>query len=264
MKNLPLILPVLAALLLGGWWLLREVPDRPVPDPEPNPVPEKIVVLTFDDSVASQARYIAPLLQKHGFGATFFITEGFSFVTDKENYMTWEEIQALDAAGFEIGNHTRRHRGVGGQSVEQLTADIVHIEEQCQKYGIPRPVSFCYPAYQTSEAALKILRDRGYQFARAGGSRAYDPTTDDPLLMPQAFDGKPASTLEQFEVAVAQAGPGKFAIMTFHGVPDHEHPWVSTEPEKFERYLQHLVDENCHVIALRDLARFVDVGATAE
>jgi|TARA_B100001964_G_C14168662_1_gene570369 peptidoglycan/xylan/chitin deacetylase (PgdA/CDA1 family) len=35
------------------------------------------VVLTFDDSVASQATYVAPLLKKHGFGATFFITEGF-------------------------------------------------------------------------------------------------------------------------------------------------------------------------------------------
>ena len=38
------------------------------------PVPDKLVVLTFDDSVASQANYVAPLLKKHGFGATFFIT----------------------------------------------------------------------------------------------------------------------------------------------------------------------------------------------
>ena len=47
------------------------------------PVPDKLVVLTFDDSVASQANYVAPLLKKHGFGATFFITEGFEFLIDK-------------------------------------------------------------------------------------------------------------------------------------------------------------------------------------
>ena len=29
------------------------------------------VVLTFDDSVASQATFVAPLLKKYGFGATF-------------------------------------------------------------------------------------------------------------------------------------------------------------------------------------------------
>jgi peptidoglycan/xylan/chitin deacetylase (PgdA/CDA1 family) len=56
--------------------------------------PDKLVVLTFDDSVASQANYVAPLLKKHGFGATFFITEGFEFLVDKKNYMTWEQIKA--------------------------------------------------------------------------------------------------------------------------------------------------------------------------
>ena len=32
------------------------------------------IVLTFDDSVASHATFVAPLLKKHGFCATFFIT----------------------------------------------------------------------------------------------------------------------------------------------------------------------------------------------
>ena len=36
---------------------------------EPNP--DRIVVLTFDDSVANHATFVAPLLKKHGFGATF-------------------------------------------------------------------------------------------------------------------------------------------------------------------------------------------------
>jgi peptidoglycan/xylan/chitin deacetylase (PgdA/CDA1 family) len=34
------------------------------------PVPEKLVVLTFDDSAKSHATYVAPLLNTLGFGAT--------------------------------------------------------------------------------------------------------------------------------------------------------------------------------------------------
>lgn len=223
------------------------------------PVPDKLVVLTFDDSVASQANYVAPLLKKHGFGATFFITEGFEFLIDKKNYMTWEQIKALHDQGFEIGNHTRKHAGVTKQKPEQLAADVEFIETQCEKAGIPRPVSFCYPGYATSEAAAKLLGERGYQFARAGGAKAFDPATDNPLLMPQAFDGKPESTLEQFKAAVARAKVGKIAVMTFHGVPDIKHPWVNTDPAKFEAYMQHLKDEGCTVIAMRDLAKYVSM-----
>ena len=79
----------------------------PVAAPE-RKIPDGVVVLTFDDSVASHATFVAPLLKKLGFGATFFITEGFEFTTDQEHYMTWEQIKALHDAGFEIGNHTDR------------------------------------------------------------------------------------------------------------------------------------------------------------
>ena len=43
------------------------------------PIPDKLVVLTFDDSSRSHATVAAPLLKKHGFGATFFVTECFDF-----------------------------------------------------------------------------------------------------------------------------------------------------------------------------------------
>src|SRR5258707_9969629 len=76
------------------------------------PIPDKLIVLTFDDSSKSHFTVASPLLKKHGFGATFFITEGFDFPTNKRDYMTWEEIAKLHEEGFEIGNHTRDHKGV--------------------------------------------------------------------------------------------------------------------------------------------------------
>jgi peptidoglycan/xylan/chitin deacetylase (PgdA/CDA1 family) len=214
---------------------------------------QRTVVLTFDDSVASHATVVAPLLKQYGFGATFFITEGFEFLEDKQHYMTWEQIKDLHDAGFEIGNHTRRHRGVAKQSPDELEADIAYIEGQCEKYGIPRPTSFCYPGYQTSPTAVEILKRRGYRWARAGGAAAVDLSRDHPLLLPQAFDSKPESTLEQFKAAVDQAREGKIVILTFHGVPDWRHPWVNTEPDRFDRYLEHLKAEGVQVVPLREL-----------
>src|SRR5215469_16513321 len=106
------------------------------------PIPEKLVVLTFDDSVKSHHSVVRPILKKYGFGATFFVTEGFDFPTNKKDYMTWAEIAELHADGFEIGNHTRDHLGVGPGNVGQLAEQVRAIAERCREHKIPAPVSF--------------------------------------------------------------------------------------------------------------------------
>ena len=78
-------------------------------------IPDKLVVLTFDDGCKSQATFAGPLLTSYGFSATFYITEGLNFLANKEAYMTWEEVRGLHDAGFEIGHHTRHHRNVNKQ-----------------------------------------------------------------------------------------------------------------------------------------------------
>ena len=212
----------------------------------------KTVILTFDDSVKSQAQFVAPLLKKYGFSATFFITEGFSFKSRKDLYMTWEEIKKLHDMGFEIGNHTKRHRSVKSLDEKQLHESLGFIEEQCKKHGIDKPVSFCYPGYATAPKALKVLKERGYKFARAGGNRLSNRNKDDMLLLPQAFDSKPKTTFEQFKAAVDKADADNIPIITFHGVPDIEHPWVNTEQNNFIKYMKYLKDKNFKVIALKD------------
>src|SRR5262245_47744423 len=76
------------------------------------PIPDKLVVLTFDDASKSHFTVARTLLKKYKFGATFLVTEGFDMPTNKRDYMTWDEIAALHKDGFEIGNHTRDHMGV--------------------------------------------------------------------------------------------------------------------------------------------------------
>ncbi|PYK97787.1 MAG: hypothetical protein DME19_15025, partial [Verrucomicrobia bacterium] len=231
-------------------------------------IPDKRVVLTFDDAVASHYSVVRPILKRYGFGATFFITEGFSFRTNKQDYMTWEQIKELDQDGFEIGNHTRDHFGVSDRTLGQLREQIEAINARCAERGIPRPVSFAYPGNAITPGALPILRELGIRFARRGGAPehpyewgqgfAYEPGVDHPLLIPSAGDARPDWTIDDFKRAADQARAGQIAVLQFHGVPDREHPWVHTRPERFEEFMRYLHTNAFKVVALRDLARYID------
>ncbi len=232
------------------------------------PIPDRLVVLTFDDASKSHYTVARPLLMKHKFGATFFVTEGWDFATNQKDYMTWGEIAQLHKDGFEIGNHTIDHKSVTDKTIRDLPAQIKAINARCKQHGIPQPVSFAYPGNAITKDALPVLKDLGIRFARRGGAPehpykdgrgfAYQPGLDHPLLVPTAGDARPNWTLDDLKLAVAQAKHGKIAVLQFHGVPDTAHDWVTTKKEQFEAFVKYLADEKFTVIAMRDLAKFVD------
>jgi peptidoglycan/xylan/chitin deacetylase (PgdA/CDA1 family) len=244
------------------------------PGPARQPVPDRLVVLTFDDASKSHFRVARPLLKRYGFGATFFVTEGFDFPTNKRDYMSWEEVARLHHDGFEIGNHTRDHKAVTASSLRDLAAQVRGINAACKKHGIPTPTSFAYPGNAIHPGALPLLKALGIRFARRGGRPehpykqgrgfAYEPGLDHPLLIPSAGDARPGWTLDDFKRAVGQARHGKVAVLQFHGVPDTAHGWVSTSTRQLEAYLKYLADHKFKVIALRDLARYVDPDVAPE
>jgi peptidoglycan/xylan/chitin deacetylase (PgdA/CDA1 family) len=232
------------------------------------PIPDGLVVLTFDDGNKSDYTYVGPLLKRYGFGATFFITEGLNFLNNKAHYVTWEEVRALHEDGFEIGNHTRHHKNVNTQSKAELLADVIHIDNRCEEYGIPVPETFGYPGDSHGPEAVEVLMKKGVRFARRGiapeypyhleGGRgpAYAPDVHHPLLLPTTGASGPNWGFADLVWAVEQAKDGKITILTFHGVPALEHPWVNTSPELFKTYMDYLRDNSYTVIALRDLAKY--------
>lgn len=241
---------------------------RPASAADRKPIPDRLVVLTFDDSAKSHYTVVRPLLKQYGFGATFFITQGFDFKSNKQDYMTWKEIAALHRDGFEIGNHTENHKGISAKTVDQLKSELEGIDAQCKRHGIPRPVSFAYPGNVTTELAFPILRAHGIHFARRGGAPEYpykngrgfaiQPGEDHPLLLPSAGDARPKWTLDNFVLAVNQARDGRIAVLQFHGVPDTAHDWVNTPKAEFEAYMKYLHLNHYRVIALRDLVQYID------
>jgi len=221
------------------------------------PIPDKLVVLTFDDAPASHYSIVAPLLNKYGFNATFYVCEFPPNYTDSTKYMNWRQIQALDRMGFDVGNHSRSHTHVNRLSKEAIIAQLSYIEDKCDTLGIPLPSSFAYPAYDISETCFEVLEEKGYDFARAGGKRAYDPEKDHPYLIPSWATKE--NNKEETMAAMKEAKDGKIVVLTIHGVPDIEHPWVNTPPALFEEYLDFLSENNYKVISIRDLKEYIDV-----
>src|SRR3954464_6787814 len=104
----------------------------PAPGPAPEPIPDNRGVLTFDDASKSHFTVARPVLKKYGFGATFFVTEGWDFATNKKDYMTWAQIAQLHRDGFEIGNHTRDHLSVTDKTVRDLPAQLRALNARCR------------------------------------------------------------------------------------------------------------------------------------
>jgi sugar phosphate isomerase/epimerase len=240
----------------------------------PGSIPDKLVVLTFDDSAKSHFTVVRPILKDYGFNATFFITEGWDFAENKQDYMTWEQIAQLHREGFDIGNHTRDHMGVTEKTVGRLDEQLAGIEIQCDRHGIPRPITFAWPGNATTHEAFEVLRAHGIRFARRGGSPefpyeggrgvAFEPGKHNELLLPSAGDARPDWNPQNFIQAVTQAKDGRVAILQFHGVPDTAHSWVSSSEDNFRLYMKYLDLNDYTVISLRDLQRYLPEAAVAD
>ena len=234
------------------------------------PIPDKLVVLGFDDCNKSDRNFVAGVLKEYGFGATFYVTEGLGFLGNKRHYVTWKEIKELNDMGFEIGNHTKTHPNVTRISREYFSKELEHIEGRCAQYKITKPITFAYPGFSHDLKSVQVLQEKGYHFSRRGvgpefkdsgsGSRGpvYDPLEDHPLLIPTTGYAGPKWGVEDLKWAISKARNGKIAVICFHGVPALDHPWVNCDQDKFKEYMKLMKEEGCVVISMRDLSKYVD------
>lgn len=143
-------------------------------------MPEKSVVLTFDDGYKDNFTNAFPLLQKYGFKATIFIVlERFNqdWATDKdlnmpsielnnEAMLSDDEIKIMLQSGLiEIGSHTLNHANLPNLNDEEKNRQILHSKEQIEKiFGI-QCTSFAYPFGFFNEKCVSLVKDANYQIA---------------------------------------------------------------------------------------------------
>ncbi len=69
-------------------------------------LPEKTILITFDDGHKGNYKYAFPVLMRYGFCATFFCTSSY---IGEASMLTWEEIKAMVDAGMSVQSHTLTH-----------------------------------------------------------------------------------------------------------------------------------------------------------
>lgn len=139
-------------------------------------LPEKAVVLTFDDAYGNIYDNAFPMLQEFGYPFTVFVAT--DPVDQSFNEMlTWEELQALQDGGATIANHTRdhdylvRHQPRDDAWLDSVRENIRHAQQRLETEltgDIPRLFAYPYGEYTTDIKTM--LAEEGYTaFAQHSG-----------------------------------------------------------------------------------------------
>lgn len=125
-------------------------------------LPPQPVLLTFDDGYLDNYEVAAPILEKYGFTATMNV------VTDKvgtPEYISWEQVTALEERGMDIGSHTCSHPDLTTLSAADLRHELFDSAAAIQSH-LGHPVYWlCYPAGEYDDDVTRYARDAGYLLA---------------------------------------------------------------------------------------------------
>ncbi len=153
-------------------------------------LPERPIVLSFDDNWKSALTIAGPALEKHGFVGVAFVIS--SSVGANERKLTWDDCKTLAAAGWEVGSHSKTHENLTyvkpGQSPDSIR-DMVEEQIRDSKEAIEKntglevtSIALPYGNYDTS--VLETIRDAGYRAALTIDRGSADEQSD-PFRLPR-------------------------------------------------------------------------------
>jgi peptidoglycan/xylan/chitin deacetylase (PgdA/CDA1 family) len=126
-------------------------------------LPEKPVVISFDDGYPSHAKTARPILAKHRWPGVLFL--GLANVNNPETGLTQTMVKSLLTAGWELASHTISHPDLTSLSPSELETEVAGSREQIsEKFGVPIDF-FCYPAGKFDAEVVAAVEDAGYKGA---------------------------------------------------------------------------------------------------
>lgn len=138
------------------------------------PLPEKPVMLTFDDTSLGQYTVAAPELEKYGFKGVFFIM---TVSLGRPNYMTRAQVKELSDRGHLIGSHTWDHQNVKKYQGQDWITQVEKPSRQLTEITGKPTEFFAYPFGLWNPEAIPELKQRGMvaAFQLAGKRDPQDP-----------------------------------------------------------------------------------------
>ncbi len=125
------------------------------------PLPEKPVLIAFDDGYKDNYTYAFPILKEERAKASFFVV---SHSIGAKNRMTVSDLKEMAAAGFKIGSHTVNHETLTGMSDKQLDYEFKTSRDELQKLLGIRIYCIAYPCGFANDRVMKEAK-KYYDFA---------------------------------------------------------------------------------------------------
>ena len=126
-------------------------------------LPEKSVIITFDDGYADNYEYVYPILKKYGFKATIFLI--YDFTNTYPNYLTWDQVAEMKDSGLiHFESHTMTHANLAElTSVDELRHEIADSHDLLsEKLGYDMHY-IAYPGGRVNEEIERITSAAGYR-----------------------------------------------------------------------------------------------------
>jgi peptidoglycan/xylan/chitin deacetylase (PgdA/CDA1 family) len=145
------------------------------------PLPEKPVILTFDDGHIDHYTHAYPMLKEFGFSGTFFIITSFAD-HNAQNYLNWGQIVEMSANGMSMEAHTKSHQDLRNRDRDYLIYEIFGSLESLEAHTKLPTRMFAYPGGKYDSAVLSLARDLPVWRAVTTENNAFH-TTDNDLEM---------------------------------------------------------------------------------
>ncbi|MDQ6747796.1 MAG: polysaccharide deacetylase family protein [Candidatus Dormibacteraeota bacterium] len=123
------------------------------------PLPDRPVALTFDDAYRDFYTTAAPILRESGFTATNFVP---TQLVGGNDYMSWREIEELDAEGFEMAAHTQYHVDISKTTPDRAKVEVYGAKADLESHLGHPVVDWAYPYGGVNAAAAQLVGSAGF------------------------------------------------------------------------------------------------------
>ena len=123
------------------------------------PIPEKSVLLTFDDGYMDNYTNAFPILKEFNMNATIFVISSY---LDGKEYLSPSNVKEMSDYGIDIESHTVSHRRLSELSYEQQLSELKNSKEALEKLTGKTVVSIAYPEGKYNDDTTKAVLDAGY------------------------------------------------------------------------------------------------------
>ena len=164
-------------------------------------LPEKPIILTFDDGYKDNFTQALPILEEHGMKAVvYMVTNDIGL----PGYLTWDDLRNMQNRGIEIGSHTANHIPLTTLSPEEREEEVKLSKLILEWNGIHTVFSLSYPngAY---DASLPELLRRNEYLTAVTGDAGLNTFQTNPYLMQRVNIPHPRFGLLEFRYRLWKA-----------------------------------------------------------